>query len=45
VLSSGRTLDPAQADKIDRIRREWETFFGRAVEGRARIESRLRPPA
>jgi hypothetical protein len=44
VLSSGRTLDPAQADKIDRIRREWETFFGRAVEGRARIESRLRPP-
>jgi hypothetical protein len=45
VLSSGRTLDPAQADKIDRIRREWETFFARAVEGRARIESRLRPPA
>ena len=44
VLSSGRTLDPAQADKIDRIRREWGTFFGRAVEGRARIESRLRPP-
>ena len=44
VLSNGRTLDPAQADKIDRIRREWGTFFGRAVEGRARIESRLRPP-
>jgi hypothetical protein len=44
VLSNGRTLDPAQADKIDRIRREWGTFFGRAVEGRARIESRLRLP-
>jgi hypothetical protein len=44
VLSSGRTLDRAQTDKIELIRREWGTFFGRAVEGRARIESRLRPP-
>jgi hypothetical protein len=45
VLSSGRTLDRAQSDKIDLIRRQWETFFSRAVSGRARIESRLRPPS
>ena len=45
VLSNGLTLDPAQTDKIDRIRRQWETFFSRAVNGRARIESRLRPPS
>jgi hypothetical protein len=45
VLSGGRTLDRAQADKIDLIRRQWETFFTRAVNGRARIESRLRPPS
>jgi hypothetical protein len=45
VLSSGRTLDHAQSDKIDLIRRQWETFFSRAVNGRARIESRLRPPS
>ena len=44
VLSSGRTVDRAQTDKIDQIRREWATFFGRGVEGRAQIESRLRPP-
>ena len=45
VLSNGLTLDPAQTDKIDRIRRQWETFFSRAINGRARIESRLRPPS
>jgi hypothetical protein len=45
VLSHGRTLDRAQIDKIDLIRGQWGTFFGRAVEGRARIESRLRPPS
>ncbi len=44
VLSNGRTLDHAQTDKIDLFRRQWGTFFERAVEGRARIESRLRPP-
>jgi hypothetical protein len=45
VLSHGRTLDRAQIDKIDLIRGQWGTFFGRAVEGRARIENRLRPPS
>ena len=43
VLSNGHTLDRAQTDKIDAIRRAWETFFSHAVDGRARIESRLRP--
>ena len=46
VLSNGHTLDRArQTDKIDAIRRAWETFFSRAVDGRARIESRLRLPS
>jgi hypothetical protein len=45
VLSNGRTLDRAQTDKIDAIRRAWQTFFSHAVAGRARIESRLRPPS
>ena len=46
VLSNGRTLDPAQS-RQDRPRfaAQWETFFSRAVDGRARIESRLRPPS
>ena len=45
VLSNGHTLDPAQAAKIDLIRRQWETFFSRAVDKRARVETRLRPPS
>jgi hypothetical protein len=44
VLSVGRTLDRSQTDKIDRIRREWEPWFGQATNGRATVETRLRPP-
>jgi len=45
ILSSGRSLDRSQADKVDGIRRAWETFFSRAVDGRARVETRLQPPS
>jgi hypothetical protein len=45
VLSNGRTVDRAAVGKIDLIRRQWETFFSHAVDRRARVESRLRPPS
>jgi len=45
VLSSGRTTDPNEVQKVDTIRRGWETFFRNAVGGRARAETRLRPPS
>jgi hypothetical protein len=45
ILSPDRTLDGSQVDKVDRIRRAWETFFSRAVDGRARVETRLQPPS
>jgi hypothetical protein len=41
VLSAGRTVDSALVDKIDRIRREWETFFLRATDGRMRAQTTL----
>jgi hypothetical protein len=44
VLSSGRTLDGATIDRLDRIRRTWEGFYDEAVERRGRVETRLRPP-
>ena len=34
IVSAGRTADPAQVDKVDRIRRAWETFFVQATDGR-----------
>jgi hypothetical protein len=34
VVTGGRELDPAQADKVDRIRVEWEQFFSRATDSR-----------
>jgi hypothetical protein len=43
VPSNGTTADGAQVGKMDLIRRQWETFFGRAVNSRARAETRLRP--
>jgi large repetitive protein len=44
VLSSGRTLDGATIDRLERIRRTWEGFYDEAVERRGRVETRLRPP-
>jgi hypothetical protein len=42
VVSNGRTLDSGQASKLDRIRREWETFFRQATESRMTADTRLR---
>lgn len=44
VIGRGRTADSAAIAKIDRIRSAWETFFRQATDGRARAETRLRPP-
>jgi hypothetical protein len=45
IVSQGSATDQAQVDKVDRIRRAWETFFASAVSGRMRAETRLRPPS
>jgi hypothetical protein len=43
VVGSGRTAETSQIEKLDRIRREWESFFAEATEGRMRAETRLNP--
>jgi hypothetical protein len=35
-------MDSAHVDKVDRIRREWETFFREATDRRMRAETALR---
>jgi hypothetical protein len=42
VISRGRAVDNAQVEKIDRIRRAWETFFPQATEGRMQAVTALR---
>jgi hypothetical protein len=42
LVSAGRQTDAANVAKIDRFRREWETFFFGATDGRMRAETRLR---
>ncbi len=42
VVSNGRTLDQAQVDKLDRIRRDWAPFFRSATSSRMTLETRLR---
>ena len=42
VVSAGRQPDAGQVDKIDRIRRQWETFFQQATDGRMQADTRLR---
>ena len=42
VASNGRPVDSAQVSKLDRIRREWETFFRQATESRMTADTRLR---
>jgi hypothetical protein len=42
VVSSGRTADGSQIDKLDRIRRQWEAFFLQATEGRMTAVTVLR---
>jgi hypothetical protein len=41
IVSAGRTASNAQVDKVDRIRRAWETFFLGATEGRMRAQTTL----
>lgn len=41
VPTGGRSADPAHIEKIDRIRREWETFFQQATSGRMTAITRL----
>jgi hypothetical protein len=42
LVSAGRDADTANVSKLDRFRREWETFFLKATDGRMRAETRLR---
>jgi hypothetical protein len=41
VVGAGRAVDAGQVAKLDRIRRQWEDFFGQATEGRMRADTRL----
>ena len=42
VVSRGRAVDNAQVEKLDRIRRAWETFFQQATNGRMQAITTLR---
>lgn len=39
VVGAGRTAAPDQIAKLDRIRREWESFFSTATESRMRVRT------
>ena len=42
IVSSGKTADPVQVNKVDIIRRAWETFFLQATERRMQAITALR---
>ena len=42
LVGRGRTAEPAQISKVDRIRRAWETFFRQATDGRMTANTTLR---
>jgi hypothetical protein len=42
VVGAGRAIDNGQIEKVDRIRRQWETFFLQATDGRMRAQTTLR---
>ena len=42
LVRPGRSADSGQVDKIERIRRAWETFFQQATEGRMQAVTTLR---
>jgi hypothetical protein len=42
IVSQGRTTDSGQVAKLDRIRSQWETFFGQATENKMSSNTRLR---
>jgi hypothetical protein len=39
VVGAGRTAAADQIDKLERIRRQWESFFSTATEGRMRVQT------
>jgi len=41
LVTGGRSQDAAQVDKVDRIRRQWESFFQQATDNRMRADTRL----
>jgi hypothetical protein len=41
VVGAGRTPGADQVEKLDRIRRQWESFFAQATGGRMRVETSL----
>ena len=41
LVTAGRSPDAGQIDKTDRIRRQWESFFQQATDGRMRADTRL----
>jgi hypothetical protein len=41
IVGGGRNPDAGQIAKVDRIRRQWETFFLQATENRMRADTRL----
>ncbi len=42
IVSNGRSLDQAQVTKLDRIRTQWQSFFGAATEGKMTSVTQLR---
>jgi hypothetical protein len=42
IVSNGRSLDQAQVTKLDRIRSQWQSFFGTATEGKMTAITQLR---
>ena len=42
VVGQGRSAESAQVNKIERIRRAWETFFQQATEGRMQAVTTIR---
>ena len=42
LVSSGKTADPVQVNKVDLIRRAWEAFFFQATERRMQANTTLR---
>jgi len=42
IVSNGRSLDQAQVTKLDKVRTQWQAFFGTATEGKMNSVTTLR---
>jgi len=42
IVSAGRTTDSGQVSKLDKIRTQWEAFFGQATENKMSTNTHLR---